>query len=128
MTRHECATCEAPLAARVRRFLTLSTVHLPPGALHRDVFNEGEIRGAVVYGVRFGSVSCEGLFLWVPPDPVAHAQELDEDERPEEWLLKIQVFARKLGCDYVLFDPDGEEEEGLETFDEEETLSPGPRP
>lgn len=51
-----------------------------------------------------------GFLLWVPDSP-------EQAEGTHAAVLKIQLFARKHGCDYVLLDSDGPEEVELSTFD-----------
>jgi hypothetical protein len=98
--------------AEVRRFLTLSTAHVPPGTIDRDVFNEGEIRGAILYR----HAEQEGAWLWVPDDPRESALGHDDDDAPEGWLLALQLRARANRCDYVLLDRDGPFDDELPLF------------
>lgn len=47
-----------------------------------------------------------GALLWVPDDPRSFHDFADEPA-PDE-VLAVQLRARSLGCDYVLFDGDAE--------------------
>lgn len=94
--------------AEVRKFLTLSTAHTPVGPWWQDT--------NACTSVLDRDGEDFGVWLWVPDDPRASAAAMGEEDAPAEWLLAIQLFARELGCDYVLFDPDGPEEDGLDLF------------
>jgi hypothetical protein len=87
--------------AEVRKFLTVSTEHTPPGTIDRDVFNDGEVPGAIIYR----HADMDGAWLWVPDEPRESA--LRHEDAPESWLLALQLAARAHGCDYVLIDRDG---------------------
>jgi hypothetical protein len=55
-----------------------------------------------------------GWLLWVPEDPAEHAEGYGDI--PAE-VVTLQVFARGLGCDYVLLDADAARVEGLPHWD-----------
>ena len=80
---------------RRRLILDLSTSHLPEH-LGTDLNAHDAV---VAYNLEYG------WLMWVPDDPV-----VDDDDPmgrvPSEVLL-IQLYARRWGCDYVLFDADG---------------------
>ncbi len=76
--------------ATVRRFLDLSTAHLPE---HLGSHGLSGQDGVTAYEPTYG------WLMWVPPDPQAHA--VDHPDLPPE-VLAIQRYARALGCDYVL--------------------------
>lgn len=90
----------------IRKFMCLSTAHLS-SELREG--NKASWEAAVVYPLEYG------FLLWVPDDPQESAQAM-EDDVPDV-ILRIQLKARALGCDYVLFDSDGPELDGLETFE-----------
>lgn len=103
--------------SNVRKYLDLSTAHLPPeyrelidGA--RDDGGSGPIPGCIVTPTHYG------CWMWVPDEPTL------PDNRPEggwdQRLLKILVYARELGCNWILFDADDEEDEELPVFEDEE--------
>jgi hypothetical protein len=100
------------MTAEVRRFLTVSTAHLRP---ELDNGPEAEIDWgpALASEMNFSADVC-GFWLWVPNDPRESALA-DVDDMPE-WVLAVQLRARDLGCDYVLFDPDAEELDGLSVW------------
>jgi len=92
--------------------LDLSTVHLP-NTLRRFGTRDGDPLawgGAVVVATDYG------FLLWVPDEPLVSAQA-EEQDLPDV-VLKIQLFARRHGCDYVLFDADGPTCDGLDTWEE----------
>ena len=87
----------------IRRFLCLSTGHLPEATYDRlRDDDEFTIDGA-------------GAWLWVPDDPRESAEFGRETYWPE--VLTVQLFARRLGCDYVLLDRDGPVTEGLPAYE-----------
>jgi len=98
---------------RIRKILDLSMSHLPlefrePGLLTGE---SGDIPSCIVTRHEYG------LWLWVPDDPVD--SNCQDDPVPPA-VLEIQLLARKLGCDYVLFDADGELDADLPVFEEGE--------
>lgn len=97
-------------APRIRKMLDLSTAHLRPD---RRYSYEGSAAwgGAVVHQITYG------FLMWVPDDPVESAKGAS-DPVPSE-LLVIQGYARRKGCDYVLFDADAEVNDELRTFDDD---------
>jgi hypothetical protein len=87
----------------VRRFLDLSTVHLPQATL----LDLSDLPGVVADPTPFGA------WLWVPCD----VEESAEWDPPPPEVLAIQTYARALGCDWVLFDADAPTTSALPTFD-----------
>lgn len=89
----------------VRRFLDLSTAHLPKHlGIHGLSRQDGVIADHLTYG----------WLMWVPPDPQAHADE--HPGLPPE-VLTIQRYARTRGCDYVRFDADADKVGDLPAWD-----------
>lgn len=96
----------------IRKMLDLSTSYLPPALLDELGSGGHVVRGCMVTPMEYG------LLLWVPDDPQAHADELNAEfpagepgelgERLPAEILTIQLYARGCGCDYVMFDADGE--------------------
>lgn len=80
----------------VRRFLDLSTGHLPQ---HLGTSGLNGVDGVTAYEMPYG------WLMYVPEEPVGSAA--DDEEGVPEVVLNIQIKARALGCDYVLFDADG---------------------
>jgi len=89
----------------VRRLLDLSTAHLPE---HLGSHGLSTHDGVIAYELP------HGWLMWVPPDPPTHAADYP-DVPPE--VLAIQRYARRLGCDFVLFDADAEQVDDLPTWD-----------
>ena len=89
---------------RIRSFLELSTNNLP-----QEVFNElASLDGVVAYPTTYGAL------LWVPDDP-QNSHDFADDPAPDE-ILAVQLYARSLGCDYVLFDGDAEADPHLPSW------------
>ena len=91
-------------APPVRRLLDLSTAHLPQH-LGSDGLSAAD--GVTAYQLAYG------WLMWVPEDPDRHAA--DYPELPPE-VLTVQRYARRHGCDYVLFDRDADTVADLPTF------------
>ncbi|GLI03006.1 DUF5983 family protein [Phytohabitans aurantiacus] len=90
----------------IRKLLYLSTAHLPEdlGAFGLDTAPD-----VVAYGTD------TGWLLWVPDDPdVTRITTTDPAPRV---VRAIQQYARRLGCDYVLFDVHADIVDGLQTWD-----------
>lgn len=87
----------------VRRFLDLSTGHLTPAT--RNLLDSTGIDAWPVVGGRMPY----GYFIY------AHDEDCGEDPMPAD-LWSACVMARSLGCEYLLFDADAEEVEGLATY------------
>lgn len=92
-----------PRSANVRKFLDLSTAHLP-----REIL-ESLPELTVAYPTEYGAL------LWVPEDLEDYYGGLDQDI-PEE-LRRVVVYARELDCDYILFDSDALIDDNLPTFE-----------
>lgn len=97
----------------IRPMLDISTAHLPPKAQANDWpdgFNN-------VYPYDYGFI------LHVPEDPKLNAEDYAEDNEESDYkeeaeaLVALQVYARSLGCDFIMFDADGEELEGFPTWE-----------
>ena len=91
---------------RVVKVLDLSTAHIP-AHLGRDL---AETEGVIAH--EHGE---HGYLLWVPENPVVEALEAHFPAPPE--IVNIQLFARNLDCDYVLFDRDGDRIDDLPSWD-----------
>jgi hypothetical protein len=97
----------------IRKFLDLSTAHLP-AALREYGTREGV---ALAWGdPAVVTVTDFGFWLWVPDDPQDSAEAGEEAIAPA--VLAIQLYARKHDCDYVLFDADGETNDDLPVFED----------
>lgn len=90
----------------IRKFLDLSTAHLPQSVM------EGLSGFENVVAYTHGEY---GAFLWVPDDPQESNDFMDEPIPAE--VLAVQLYARSLGCDYVMFDRDADTDEALPTWD-----------
>lgn len=82
---------------RIVKVLDLSTAHIP----EQYGQNLAALDGVIAY--EHGEY---GYLMWVPEHPVIHA--LEGMELPPSEIVEIQLFARNLGCDYVLFDRDAD--------------------
>lgn len=91
--------------SNVRRFLDLSTAHLSP--VTRRIWD-------MAYG-RPGWLTPTGHGFWVW---AGDASDPDTDNDLPEEAVACRKFARSLGCDYLLFDCDASEIEGLATYDD----------
>ncbi len=93
----------APAAYQVRTFLDITTGHLPKRICERL----GSYEAVVAYETTWG------WFMWVPQDP----DDPDNTAGVPAEVLAVQRYARRYGCDYVLFDSDAETVEGLPVWD-----------
>lgn len=101
---------------RIRKMVDASTANLPVCCR----------RGDWPYGIIHYDYE-EGSLVWVPDEPLLpeNLRREENEEEGEPWkgayeaLLRMQVAARKEGCDYIMFDRDGEATEGWEVFDGE---------
>lgn len=98
------AQAQAP-ALEIRRMLVLSTAHLPEHLINGPA-PDGVVRHDFEYG----------CLLWVPDSPRAESAENEDAPIPEE-ILHVQLYARKHGCDYVMFDQDGDTVGELRTWE-----------
>ena len=96
-----------PPTGQIRRFLDLSTGHL-------QASDRLFLELSADPGKRDGIAAMAGTYGWF-----VYAQEDRCCEGISDVLWSIFQRARTLGCDYVLFDADGPELEGLPTFEEE---------
>lgn len=99
----------------IRKVLDLSTAHLPEHLFNSEVDGDGANVdsyhwGTVVYPLEHGAL------LWVPDDPGESAEAGTQGETTQADVLRVQVYARSLGCDYVLFDADADEDPRLPTW------------
>ena len=87
----------------IRKFLTLSTAHVTNET--RLILDETPIKDWPVFGFN-------GVFGWV-----IYVHEEQEDlEIPQE-LWAVFDYARKNGCDYVMFDADADMIDDLPHFE-----------
>lgn len=89
---------ETTAAPRIRRMLDASTGNLP-----EDIFGTFTGHPWVV-----ANRTEHGALMWVPCDPA----RVCDPPIPAE-VLAVQEYARRLGCDYVLFDAAGDPVPGL---------------
>lgn len=94
----------------VRRFLDLSTGHLKPET--RDQLDKGFAPGALY-------PHCEG-YGWIMNVP----DMIDEADKPGEDMQACIDKARALRCDYILFDRDAPEIDGLPLYDDDGAVIP----
>lgn len=97
---------DVALPPRIRPVLDLRTQHLP------ERYSQLGLRGqpgVVAYDLPYG------WLLWVPTDVEAHYRDCGEVTAGE--VLTVLRFARSHGCDFVLFDADGDLCEGLPAWD-----------
>jgi hypothetical protein len=90
----------------IRKLLYLSTAHLP-----EDLGQYGldTAPGVFAYGTD------TGWLLWVPDNPDDTSTTTADPVPPA--VRAIQRSARRLGCDYVLFDVHADLVDGLDTWD-----------
>jgi hypothetical protein len=93
------------MTLEIRKFLTCSVDNIPTEFRQHLAETANEHWRVAGFGGEYG------WFLWCQEDP--------DPEIPEE-LQAVFNFAREHGCDYVLFDRDGELLEGFPTFPEPE--------
>lgn len=104
--------------ANVKKFLDLSTAHLTEDMrieLNCLYLREGNLATDSWHGVIVHPTEHGGL-MWVPEKPEDHARE--QEDGVDGVLLSIQAYARRLGCDYVLFDADAPVDDDLDVFEE----------
>jgi hypothetical protein len=100
---------------RIRQMLDLSTDHLPLACRVGDF-----PLGIVAYTFE------EGYMLWVPDEPALpdndHTDENNDEGEPYasayQAIRWMQHEARKLGCDFIMFDRDGDVLDAWPTFDD----------
>lgn len=90
------------MSANVRKFLDISTTHLP----------ERLVRGCFENVIRHDYA--EGFWLWVPDDPQDSNDAMEAKVPPE--ILRLQLYARGLDCDWIRFDADADEDDNLPTW------------
>lgn len=90
----------------IRSFLDLSTAHLPP-----RFFEDG----ATLTGRH---PTEHGMLLWVPEsaDEIRKVGASDDCDDAAPEVVAVRLYARALGCDYILFDGDGPVADELPTF------------
>lgn len=107
---------------RIISVLDLATSHLP------EMLMVGPMTRPPKAGERIGPLdSIEGVIayphgeygylLWVPNDPQDHALVYGDDATIPPEVLAVQVYARSLDCDYVLFDRDADVNDALPTWE-----------
>lgn len=98
----------------IRKFLEVSTAHLPQELVDRDINTEGEIPGVIAERHEYG------LWLWVPPDVDEWLADEwlaeNADEPPPDSVVALLRYARACGCDYVRVDRDADTLADLPTF------------
>lgn len=97
----------------VRRFLDLSTAHLTPST--RDALDALPVPS-------YAHPEGYGHFVYMPDidgdhDPISEWDEALAAELSD--LIAVIKLARKLGCNYILFDCDGPECDELPTYDDD---------
>jgi hypothetical protein len=90
-------------APSVRKFLDLSTSHLPSNEFGEEMNGHPWI---VSHRMEFG------WFVYCG-DSEAQRNAIEMDEPIPNELVYLLGYARGLGCDYILFDADGPVVEGL---------------
>jgi hypothetical protein len=96
---------EATAEPRIRRMLDAST-----GSLPEPVFQALDGHPwIVVHPTGYGAL------MWVPDDPADSARVCDPPVPAE--VLAVQMYARSLGCDYVMFDADAGPLPGLPSWE-----------
>lgn len=95
----------------IRKFLDLSTAHLSPATMKM-------LNGLLSHQLPFaGGVTTHGWFAYAHDENCGEG----EDRIPDE-MYACMEHARRLGCDYLLFDCDSEVIEGLPVFDHGEKV------
>lgn len=90
----------------IRKFLDLSTAHLKPETL-------ALLAGRTLETLPFaGAATAYGWFAYAHDDNCGEG----DDRIPDE-MYACMEHARRLGCDYLLFDCDSEPVDGLPVFD-----------
>jgi hypothetical protein len=89
----------------IRLMLDLSTAHLPEDVCDNLDGYENVTAHHCTYG----------WLLWVPDDPDESCSAMRVPV--PDVVLTIQRYARAAGCDYVLFDRDGDIDDQLPTWD-----------
>jgi hypothetical protein len=105
-TRTMAVLSTAHLSAETRKWL--SRQGLLSAGLGLDVHGSWPslLMGAIPYG----------WVVWASDRAIDAAAERDPDTPADLWAA--MVFCRAAGCDYLLFDADGPEYPGLETYPE----------
>jgi hypothetical protein len=104
--------------ANVRKFLDLSTAHLTEDMrieLECLYLREGNLAEGTLHGIVIHPTEVGGL-MYVPERPEDEAR--NQEDGVDGLLLSIQLYARRHGCDYVLFDRDAEVDAALDVFEE----------
>jgi hypothetical protein len=95
--------------SHVRKFLDLSTAHLTAKTRH---MLDTKVERFCCYHGEYG------WFIWVPTEP--EIPEYDEevgDGYPADLIAAFHL-ARKMDCEYVMFDMDAEASDDLQTYDD----------
>lgn len=94
--------------SRIVKMLELSTGHVPEH-IGNTLDGLGSLPGVIADKREYG------WFMWVPDDVgkrVAETKAMDDGEVPPE-IVNIWRFARRLGCDWVMFDCDADSNDNL---------------
>lgn len=109
-TTQGCKSCESNARdnVEIRKLLVLSTCVLPQEQLDakRDAVADGWDSDNTRWPTAYGEL------IWVPDDPQESYDAQEEEQRESAEVLAIRLYARSLGCDYVLLDCDGELPDG----------------
>jgi hypothetical protein len=105
---------------RIHKVVDLPTNYLPKAffeALFPDyAYENRDEQDRLSAGVTFyGHPESYGGLLWVPDDPIASSEAGEEPVAQE--VLAVQIYARELYCNYVLFDADSDGEAPLPTWE-----------
>lgn len=95
----------------VRKFLDLSTAHLPYEIAVGDEMDGSPLRKLA--GVTAYEHDAYGWFVHVPN--LADVDTYDYSTVPDA-LRTVWDYARSLGCDYVLFDRDADVDDALPVY------------
>ena len=105
-----------PQKPEIRKFLTVSASHLPPGFADRLRDQATNGRGLGREHSLWPFSGEYGFFVYAPGEADIE-EDADEADIPDS-VARILFYARSLGCSFVLFDVDGDVIEGFETLDE----------
>lgn len=94
-------------APDLRRFIVLSTSHVSAATAKR--LEDTPVEDWPCLGGPYGGY---GWFLYAHDENAGTG----DDEIPAD-LFAVMAWVRKQGCDYLLLDCDGDEVEGLPTYD-----------
>lgn len=104
----EAAGLRISRAGGVKLYLELSTAHLPAALRSKKTLNA--IDGMIAEDRTYG------FMVWVPDDPKDH--HADYDALPPDEVMAILLYARRLACDWIVFDPDGDRVSDLPAWED----------